>query len=326
MSLSEKSVSSARPNSSIMTPVLHRPRSRLPKKLRRPVSAPLRAFVRRRHQRTSARKVERWKRSARRVGKAGTDMLRMIRRWGLLVTLLTLAGLFTFLAVSPVVQVREIRVQRSEARVDIERVQKSLSPLFGRHLLFLPEFEVLELLRASIPDLQEVQVSKSYPSELVVRVQLHPILARLTIEAPSDVPAGSGAVTAGGRPLNDYLTDNGIYVSSPLMLSGSTAFTIRDWTLRPVPGTSLLSEETLKFLRDSEGALQQEFAMRVTRRSVYLRAQEVHMQVGKTSLWFDTRSPLAPQLERLRTFLAAVGWNGAGQYVDLRLSGRVIYR
>jgi hypothetical protein len=128
------------------------------------------------------------------MGKAGSDSLRVVRRWGLLVSFLTLGGLFLFLAFSPVVQVREIRVQRTEARVDIERVQKSLSPLFGRHLLFLPDYEVQELLRQSIPDLQEVTVQKRYPSELIVRVQLRPILARLTIETPSDVPTGSGAV------------------------------------------------------------------------------------------------------------------------------------
>ena len=222
---------------------------------------------------------------------------------------------------------REIRVQRSEARVDIERVQKSLSPLFGRHLLFLPEYEVQQLLRQAIPDLLDVQVQKRYPSELVVRVQLRPILARLTIETPSDVPSGSGGIaTSTGLPLHDYLTDNGIYVASPLSLSGSTTYVIRDWTLRPVPGTQLLSEDTLKFLRESEAGLQQDFAMRVTMRAVYLRAQEVHMQVGKVSLWFDARSLLSPQLDRLHVFVSTIGWNDAKQYVDLRLSGRVIYR
>lgn len=307
--------------------MLQRPRSRLPKKLRRPVSAPLRAFVRRRHQRTNSRKIERLKRNVRRMGKAGTDVLRVARRWGLLVIFLTLAGLFTFLAFSPVIQVREIRVQRNEARVDIERVQKSLSPLFGRHLLFLPDYEVQELLRASVPDLDSVEVKKHYPSELIVRVQLRPILARLTIETPPDVPTGSGTVVRGtGAPLHDYITDNGIYVSSPLLLSGSTSYIIRDWTLRPVPGTKLLSEDMLKFLRDTEATLQKDFSLSVTRRIVYLRAQEVHVQAGKLTLWFDARSPLAPQLERLRIFIQSQAWNEARQYVDVRLAGRVIYR
>jgi hypothetical protein len=66
--------------------------------------------------------------------------------------------------------------------------------------------------------------------------------------------------------------------------------------------------------------------MHVTMRVVYLRAQEVHMQVGKVSLWFDARSPLAPQLDRLHVFMNSQAWNEAKQYVDLRLSGRVIYR
>ncbi len=261
------------------------------------------------------------------MGKASTDVLRIVRRWGLLVILLTLAGLFTFLAFSPVIQVREIRVQRTEARVDIERVQKALSPLFGRHLLFLPDFEVQELLRDAVPDLLDVEVKKNYPSELIVKVQLRPILARLTIETPPDVPTGSGTVVRGtGVPLHDYLTDNGIYVSSPLLLSGSTTYIIRDWTLRPVPGTTLLSEDVLKFLRESEASLQKDLSLAVTMRVIYLRAQEVHLQVGKLSVWFDARSSLAPQLERLRIFIQSQAWNEAKLYVDVRLAGRVIYR
>lgn len=284
--------------------------------------------MRRRHQRTHVRRAERARRTVRRFQNIGMHSLRVVRKWGLLMTFFIGACLFLFLAFSPVVQVREIRVQRSDPRLDIEKVQKALSPLFGRHLLFLPRYEVNEILTETVPDILEVQTNKNYPSELVVRIQLRPVLARLTIETPQQFTVQSGGVIR-ATPQSfqyDYVTDNGIYVVSPQQLSGSTHFIVRDWTLRPVPGTQILSPEKLLFLRDSEAALQQEFSKRVTGRVIYMRAQEVHLQLGNISVWFDARSPLAGQLERLRTFVQAVGWGEARQYVDLRLAGRIVYR
>lgn len=304
--------------------MLKRKQSRLPKRLRRPVSAGVRKFVRKRHQRVRARQVERWKRGFRRVEHSFVGFLKLIRKWGLLALLIIFVGVFCFVAFSPVVQVRSIRVQRQETRVDIERVQHALAPLFGRHLLFLPTFEVQELLKDAVPDLLDVSVKKNYPSELIVRVQLRPIFARLTIENPD--PEASVPMHMSGSTMNDYLTDNGIYVVSPLSLTGSTTFYIRDWTLRPVPGTQLLSQDMLNFLHDGEAALQQEFSMAVSRRAIYLRAEEVHFQVGRVSLWFDSHIPLRFQLTRLRSFLQNVPFAEVKTYIDLRLSGRVIYR
>jgi len=268
-----------------------------------------------------------------------------IRRW----IWVLLAGLtvtaFVIVLFSPVVRVREMRVQRTDARIDSERIQRALRPLFGRHLLFLRREEVAGLVREALPDVQQVSLVKNYPSELVLRVTLQPVVARLNIALPQGaqptpppVPTGTGA-TAGsgavvpppeptGPPKYDYLTGSGMYVSFPLALSGTQlpVINIVDWAVRPVPYATLLSPSFLKQMRDTETALTQEFGAKVQTRTVYLRAREFHLKIGKLTLWFDVRSPMQDQLARYRTFLKHVGQNGAREYVDLRLIGRIVYR
>jgi hypothetical protein len=68
---------------------------------------------------------------------------RFITQWYLLmigVVLACLLGVFLF---SPLFSVREIRLQRGQGRVNTVDVQKSLSDLFGRHLLLLSTHDVL---------------------------------------------------------------------------------------------------------------------------------------------------------------------------------------
>jgi hypothetical protein len=185
-----------------------------------------------------------------------------------------------------------------------------------------------------MPDLDSVESQKRYPSELVVRLTLDPIIARLTIDDPRATPSGSGAMAAVGTgqliPVSDYLTSEGTYVAyqSTQIGSGNVLPLIRvvDWGVRPVPGTLLFEPEMLTAIQQAETQLTQQFGQGIRERVVYLRAQEFHLQTAAYSLWFDRRSSVEDHLKRYRIFLGAAGKEGASTYVDLRLSNRVVYR
>lgn len=310
--------------------------SRLPRRLRRPVSRGTRSFVQNRHRRHKEWRRERWRRTARRAQHSASQIIGVFRRWFLFIALMACLAAFGLLLFSPLVEVRQIHIQRSQARLDLEHVQKILAPLFGRHLLFLSSHEILALLRPEIPDLQDMSIRKQYPSDLSVRITLRPIVAALTIEepvgsAPASSPTiakGSGSVTTLPDSAYDYLTDNGIYVVSPVAVSGAAlpTFRIVDWAVRPVPGTSLIGPELMNRMQDAEKILVADFSAQIRSRTVFLRAREFHINTGKIALWFDTRSPLPEQLTRYRTFLKTVPAGEAKQYVDLRLAGKIVYR
>ncbi|MBI1813020.1 FtsQ-type POTRA domain-containing protein [Candidatus Peregrinibacteria bacterium] len=307
-----------------------RPARRLPRRFRRPVSAGTRAFVRRRAARRKNLRRERWKRWLRRIQRALHDSILSLRRW--LVVLcaglaLLLAGLLVF---SPIVEVRSIHIQRVQKRLDLEKVQHVLKPLFGRRLLFLSMREVTALLHDALPDVEDIAVSKNYPSTLSVRIVLRPIIAALRIAQPqpdASNPAQTGSLLP-DRPGNEYLTDNGFSIALPRALSGGLLPTITmvDWTVFPAPNTLLLLPDLLARMQAAEQAITRDFGQQVRSRTVFLRAREFHLQTPSFSLWFDMVSPLADQLARYKVFLKTVGPKIVKHYVDLRLSGKVVYR
>jgi len=287
--------------------------------------------VRRKHTKHAGPNV-RFARWYRRTERSLRVALLFLRRWFLWVILAVAALAFAIVLFSPLIRVREIRVQRSEERVDIEKIQTLLLPLFGRHLFFLSRFEVTNLMKDAVPDLDTVSVAKNYPSELSVRVTLKPLGARIQIEEPPPKKSSTGAIIAVPVPPKkrfDYLTVNTIYESLPSedpRGKDLPLIKVVDWSVRPVSGTPLLSEGLLDRMKATETTLKDQFGLQVTSRTVYIRAHEFHLSTGKISLWFDIESPLEEQLGRLRTFLKSVGIAQAKSYIDLRLAGRVVYR
>jgi len=244
-------------------------------------------------------------------------------RWTVISVLLGGIGVFSFFLFSPVIQVREIKVERLSPRLDVEEVQNALSSLFGKHLFFLSSFEVTSLLENSIPDIQSVTIGKQYASTLNVRIALDPLTARLRIIDPDTNPDAVGTGTT-----IDFLTDQGIYIQTTAAKDTETLPEIQlvDWGVRPSPGTLLIQPAFIERINAAEIAFLRQFGKDVRRRTIFLRAQEFHLRIDNTELWFDLKSPLADQLERYRTFLRAVGTEETYKYIDLRISNRIIYQ
>ncbi len=294
---------------------------RLPKRFARPVSRRTRALVQKRYNRKSARKRERMTRAVRLWLKKLQSYKRCVGVW--LAALIAL-GFVVALAViffSPFFHLRQIVVLRRDPRLDVEQVQQLLKPFFGRHMLLLSAQEVRDTVERHILDAEHVDVTKQMPDTMKVRVDLAPIVAKLTFVSATPLPAGSGAQAA-------YITSRGTYVrSAPVLSSGGLlSLTVVDYDALPEPGARLIAPEMLELISKAEQQLQRQFGMAVTQRMLYLHAQEFHLQVGSIQLWFDVKTPLQDHLRRLQTFLENIQLSQVKEYIDLRLSGKVVYK
>ncbi len=306
---------------------------RLPSRYNRPVTPQMRRVVEQRHKRQRQHRRQQWLRTIQRLQRKVGQMRVLIVRY-LLVLVGSVVALCIGLALfSPILHIREIRVPRSDPRIDAEVIQSALRPFFGQHLFFVTSDQVETAIEAAVPDLQSVSVSKQYPVTLSLRVTLDPIIAHLVIEGPDQTPqSGTGTVAGTGavRHGDDYLTDQGVYVTyNPSQVQTGTGLlqlTVVDWAVRPEPGRQLLDEEMLAAMRNAEQALQSNFGLPVSRRVVYLRAREFHLKLPAYSLWFDLRTPLDEQLERFRVYLEQIGATKAKEYVDLRIQGKIVYK
>lgn len=247
-----------------------------------------------------------------------------------LLVVLVCIGLF-----SPVLNVKEIHVARSDGRLDATLIQEALKPLFGRRMPFLSVEDIPTLLttelpsahRSAVPDLSTVTIRKDYPSSLQVSLTLRPIGYRLSIETPDQknpnptLPVGSGS---------DFLTKDGLYVSYTLSQSRSGAvlplLRIVDWGVKPSPWKPLLTTAFLDTMKKTEEELQTQFNQTIKSRTIFLRAREYHLQTATIALWFDSRTTPDEQLARYKLFLETVPAGTAKQYVDLRIANKIIYK
>lgn len=329
--------------------MLKRPTRPLPRQFNRPLTPGTRTFVERRHRRIRAHRRERSRRWFRRARAIVLDRIVAARRYLKFLAVGAAILVASLLLFSPLLRVREIRVVRTEGRVDLASVLEALAPLYDRHMLLVSVHDVTSRVRAVVPDARTVSVTKSYPARLSVRIALAPLVARVRIQTSPQSPPGSPPAAASAGPSagsgarvatrtgsgsaasvaqQEFLTDDGLLVTAPHGPASEALPTIRvvDWSARPAPGRALLSPEFFDRLRRAEQALTLEFGQQIVLRTVYLRAREFHLDGPVVSFWFDTRSTLESQLQRLRIFLRAVKITDIRSYVDLRLTGRVVYK
>lgn len=300
----------------------------IPRRFNRRVSPLTQSVVRRHHELRRTYSFERLQRLIQRLRRRIVIDRKMVLSGiaGLaIVVVLSAIGIIFF---SPLVTVHEIRVQRTDPRIDFEQVQNALAPVYGRELFFLTSGEIQQLLRDAIPDLDSVEVRKEYPRSVLLKLHYDPIVSTLQIRDPDGVVInhlGSGANVGG-----DYLTTRGMYVVySPSLIGSGTQLSVLDvvdWGVRPSPWTQIIDPEMLTMMRKAEVSLLDQFGTAVTRRTIFLRAREFHLRAGRINLWFDLRSPLSQQLQRLRIFLDTVGLDQAKEYVDLRVKDKILYR
>lgn len=299
----------------------------IPRRFNRRVGAPMAAVVQRR--RTLRRKYarERMTRAVQRLQRRISITPRSIAIAGVLLGVSVVIAVVAVVIFSPLVTVQEIRVQRSDPRIDFEQVQNALTPLYGRRLPLLAASEVRTLLRQAIPDLNTVDVHKQYPNGLALRLSLDPVVAKLRIVDPDGATLDTGT---GTDVIADYLTNHGLYVLyRPSQVGSGSALSVIDvvdWGVRPAPWSPLIDEDMLTAMRRAEVALTDQFGSVVQSRSIYLRAREFHLHLDKFAVWMDIRSPLSEQLDRLRIFLEVAGPDAAQRYVDLRIKDKVVYR
>jgi hypothetical protein len=306
---------------------------RLPRQFNRSVTSSTRNLVRARHERRKQYSRERWQRGYQRLKRQFVGWRVLVWRFLAVLAVGCVALGVWLVFFSRIFAVSEIRVARTDRRLNEEMIYDALRPLIGRHLFYVSEGEVRPMLtapsdragRPAVPDLDDVVVGKDYPNAVGVRIELDPVIARLSIEGGAPRPEGGT-----GSGLGDFLTDKGMYVAyqPSQVASGAQLPLIRivDWGIRPTPWATLLEPAFLDGMRKAEQSLNEQFGQRVTERAVYLRAREFHLKTGAHSLWFDFKSTLEAHLQRYRLFLRAVGAGGAKQYVDLRLTERIVYR
>jgi cell division septal protein FtsQ len=284
------------------------------------------------NERKRRRRHERFVRLNRRFAQFTSFVTSEFRVWIVIGITLTVIASMSVLLFAPFFDVRQIHVRRQDPRVDPEEVQQILSPLFNQRLVLVTRSQISDMLEAVYPDITDVTIAKEYPSTLTVSIVLEPVIAELKI-VESDAPklaSESGAVlaTGSGSAKYSYITERGVFFSTPIRLTKQKMETleITDWSIRPQDRTELLSPLFLKTIFLARDTLRRDFGLEAQRITIYLRAKEFHIKTPKVTLWFDLRSDLPVQFQRFREFLKALSLDQAKEYIDLRIADKIVYK
>jgi POTRA domain, FtsQ-type len=227
---------------------------------------------------------------------------------------------------SPILHIRTISVEKQDTRIDIAELQKQLQPLFDRHLFFVTSTEVERLLLDARHDVESVDIHKQYPDHLIVDVHLKPVVASLRRQGVPAAPTDTQEV----QLPRDYITADGLYVFSPLPIISAIdelpIYDIVDIAEWPKNGEFLLRKELLDHAKETEEHLVKQFGYTVTKRTIFVRAQEYHITINDRTLWFDIRTSSKEQLDKYGIFLATKINYPVTEYVDLRLFNKVIWK
>lgn len=308
---------------------LKRPR-RLPAHLNRSASPYMQSVARKFHSqaRRSRRRRERLRASIRRASKFGQAFLAELKLWLIVLAGISVVSVFATLLFSPAFNVREIRVRRYDARLDIGEIQQVLAPLLSERLFFVTRNHVLSLLQASDPDVTSADIEKDYPNELTVTIHLRPLIAELAIDPPMSAPTSGSGSAMREKAKYVYLSARGSVVTSPVNLSKTPlpVLHVTDWGRAPENRQLLVSSSFIVTVFQARDTLRENFGLPITRITLFVRAREFHIRLNKVEIWFDLASPLPLQFQRFREYLQTFPLDRTGQYVDLRISDRVIYK
>ena len=126
-----------------------------------------------------------------------------------------------------------------------------------------------------------------------------------------------------------YVTKSGIFVASPIKLTSSLpieTLRVTDWGIRPQNRTRVISPSFLQMIFSARDILRTDFGLVVKDIVVYLRAREFHIRTNRVTLWFDLTSPLSIQFQHFREFLKNLPLNQVKEYIDLRVTDKIVYK
>ena len=251
------------------------------------------------------------------------------RLWALWLIGIGVTAAVCFFLFSPSFTIQSISVVRRNTRTDIEEMQQVLRPFFGRHLFFLSPLLVERTIRNTLPEVTEVRITKKYPSEISVSVDLDSIVADVILGAPEDTEAQF--MFPEERTEYLYLTQNGVFLEDSYPVTeedGEERLHIHlvDWAVKPIHRTELLTAEILEAMRTTQNIVEESFSHAVSGITYYVRAREYHIRTEGIVLWFDLSSPSVEQFDRYRQFLRTLSLEEVEEYIDLRLSDRIVYR
>ncbi len=235
-------------------------------------------------------------------------------RTSFLVTLLiiSMSGFVAFALLSPYFHIKKITVNREATGVDIEAVQATLKPFYGKNLIFLDTQHLKKTLLQNFLDFRTVEVKEQWPDQIVITVKLSPPAFTLfDMETANFSTISADGVILSNKSDDQLPTIKVKGLSKPLL-----------------PGTKFIEATALEKIKKIEAELLAQVDTGTQEIILLPDAQEVHfITLRNTALWFDLRTNIDEQIQKLKLGAKEIGLHSKPiEHVDLRIPNQLFWK
>ena len=242
---------------------------------------------------------------------------------------------------SSYVKIQKITIQYDEFQGENEQILSYFEGLKGKNMLFTDTSPIADQIKKDHPELQQITVKKSFPSNIVIHFSEYPIVANIEriVDGKSvgKILINSVGMPAFGNaenpnlpfikilshtPKSDIANTVSTDIPPPTPISGEIA---------PAPiappvidmTTSVLSPENLNYILKATTYFEEKFGMQIQETQFLIQARELHILTEKNfSIWLDTQTSYERQFLKLKKAMTTLDiYKVPLAYIDLRISG-----
>jgi len=218
--------------------------------------------------------------------------------------------------------IKEIKPQTDSATNTPElmtKVADTLRSFKNKNILFANKAEMIAKIQKTFPEIENVEISKDFPSTILIKFAEYPLVANITNMAANGTNK-KYLISSIGYAIKENQTDPNL----PF---------IKIKTAEPINTDGVVIEpEKLKYILDAITYYKEKFGMKVLEAEYKVTAREVHLKTEKYFvIWLDIQNPFENQFKKLKKALVKLDiFNEPLEYIDLRITGesgdKIIYK
>lgn len=188
----------------------------------------------------------------------------------------------------------------------------------GQSILFINKDEIKAQIQEKYPEIENIEVSRSLPSTLVISFTEYPVAANI--------------LNFNNNLSKKYVVNSIGYVVSENADNPSLPY-IKIKTDAPInPNAAIIEREKLDYILGAIQYFKEKFGMNIIEAEYKVIPREVHLRTEKFFyIWLDIQKPFDQQLKKLKKALVKLDiYTTPLEYIDLRISGesgdKIIYK
>ncbi|HPO06143.1 MAG TPA: FtsQ-type POTRA domain-containing protein [Candidatus Gracilibacteria bacterium] len=245
-------------------------------------------------------------------------------RWILVFLFNALVILVVF--ASPYFRIRNIEIERSSFSINANEIEDFVKKrVWAKNFFLFSAQQLAEEAMQAFPQWKEIKMTKIFPDRVSIAITNYAPMA--TVKISQILKEVKSNKTIQDTATWDFMINERGSITAPeLNVKPELNILYSDlWTENLGVGTNLIDPfrmKQIRYLHDKLGERQQLAAQNLI---FFRQGRELHFDFGKWRAWFDLNQELDPQLDKLDRALMELKIDNI-QYLDLRISKRIIYK